>query len=96
MNAILAFWLAYILTRPVGASFGDLLSQPLAYGGLGFGTVTTSYIFFAGIIATVIYMTITHDGSEPIGDGPAPQRLHRTGPIPANRPDMRPDDASDI
>ncbi len=35
VNAILAFWLAYILTRPLGASFGDLLSQPLEYGGLG-------------------------------------------------------------
>ncbi|MGY2997439.1 putative membrane-anchored protein [Mesorhizobium sp. URHB0026] len=45
LDGILAFWLAYILTRPLGASFGDLLSQPVEYGGLGFGTTFTSLIF---------------------------------------------------
>ena len=39
LNAVLAFWLAYILTRPLGASLGDLLSQPNANGGLGLGTI---------------------------------------------------------
>ena len=38
LNAILAFWIAYILTRPLGASIGDYLSQPRADGGLGLGT----------------------------------------------------------
>jgi uncharacterized membrane-anchored protein len=57
INGILAFWLAYILTRPLGASFGDLLSQPLEYGGLGFGTIVTSLLFLAAIVALVIYMT---------------------------------------
>ncbi len=38
LDGILAFWLVYIFTRPLGASFGDLLSQPSDYGGLGFGT----------------------------------------------------------
>lgn len=60
MNPILAFWLAYILTRPLGASLGDLLSQPLEYGGLGFGTILTSLLFLAGIAGLVIYMTIVH------------------------------------
>jgi uncharacterized membrane-anchored protein len=59
-NAILCFWLAYILTRPLGASFGDLLSQPMEYGGLGFGTIVTSALFLTAIIGLVIYMTITH------------------------------------
>ena len=45
LDAILAFWLVYIFTRPLGASFGDLLSQPADYGGLGFGTIVTSLIF---------------------------------------------------
>ncbi|MBB5573923.1 MULTISPECIES: COG4705 family protein [Rhizobium] len=58
MNTILAFWLAYILTRPLGASFGDLLSQPQEYGGLGFGTIVTSLLFLAVIACLVIYMTI--------------------------------------
>ena len=42
LNAILAFWIAYILTRPLGASIGDYLSQPKADGGLGLGTTVTS------------------------------------------------------
>lgn len=64
LNAILMFWLAYIFTRPLGASFGDLLSQPKDYGGLGFGTTITSVIFLCGIFAIVAYMSITHDGNE--------------------------------
>jgi len=57
LNGILAFWLVYILTRPLGASFGDLLSQPLDYGGMGFGTISTSLMFLAVIVATVAGMT---------------------------------------
>jgi uncharacterized membrane-anchored protein len=59
LNAILAFWMAYILTRPLGASIGDYLSQPKADGGLGLGTTTTSLIFLAGITTVVIYLTKT-------------------------------------
>ena len=64
MNAILGFWLAYIVTRPVGASFGDLLSQPVADGGLGLGTIVTSVLFLTGIAGVVVYMTRTHEGEE--------------------------------
>jgi uncharacterized membrane-anchored protein len=59
-NAILCFWLAYILTRPLGASFGDLLSQPVEYGGLGFGTIITSLLFLAAIIGIVVFMTVRY------------------------------------
>ncbi|MHB8915426.1 MAG: COG4705 family protein [Thiobacillus sp.] len=55
-NAILAFWVAYILTRPLGASFGDLLSQPVSSGGLGWGTVITSAAFLGAILALVMYL----------------------------------------
>jgi uncharacterized membrane-anchored protein len=61
LNSILAFWLAYILTRPMGASIGDLLSQPREYGGLGCGTIVTSAMFLGLIIATVIYMTASYE-----------------------------------
>ncbi|MDW5316944.1 hypothetical protein [Rhizobium sp. PL01] len=61
LNSILAFWLAYILTRPMGASIGDLLSQPREYGGLGCGTIVTSAMFLGIIIATVIYMTASYE-----------------------------------
>lgn len=50
-----AFWLAYILTRPLGASLGDLLSQSPEYGGVGWGTVNTSVVFLLAI-ATLVAM----------------------------------------
>lgn len=58
-NAVLAFWLAYILTRPLGASIGDYLSQAHAEGGLGLGTTTTSALFLVAILALVVYLTLT-------------------------------------
>ncbi len=61
MNGILAFWVAYILTRPVGASLGDFLSQPIEYGGLGLGTIITSLVFLICIGALVLYMTFRRD-----------------------------------
>lgn len=64
LNGIGAFWLAYILTRPMGASFGDLLSQPVANGGLGFGTVATSAIFLAVITGIIVYMTLSRERLE--------------------------------
>ncbi len=53
INPVLAFWAAYILTRPLGASTGDLLSQPTSEGGLGLGTTWTSVIFLLAILAMV-------------------------------------------
>ncbi len=54
-NPVLTFWLAYILTRPLGASFGDLLSQSRAYGGLGLGTINTSVLFLSAIVVLVVF-----------------------------------------
>jgi uncharacterized membrane-anchored protein len=62
-NAVLAFWLAYILTRPLGASLGDLLSQAQSYGGLGLGTVRTSIVFLAVIAALVTLLSIGRNGA---------------------------------
>ena len=56
-DAVLSFWLAYIFTRPLGASLGDYLSQPAEYGGLGIGTIYTSLLFLLIIAAIVVYMT---------------------------------------
>jgi uncharacterized membrane-anchored protein len=61
-DAVLTFWLAYILTRPLGASLGDLLSQSQTYGGLGLGTIRTSLIFFAVIIVLVTVLSIGPKG----------------------------------
>jgi uncharacterized membrane-anchored protein len=59
LNAVLSFWIAYVLTRPLGASIGDYLSQPTGDGGLGFGTVITSVLFLAVILGMVVYLAIT-------------------------------------
>ena len=60
LNTILSFWFIYIMTRPLGASIGDLLTQPHENGGLGWGPTTTTIIFVAGIIFTVTYLALSH------------------------------------
>lgn len=59
LDAVLAFWIAYILTRPLGASLGDYLSQPRADGGLGLGASITSAAFVLAILAVVAFLTVT-------------------------------------
>jgi uncharacterized membrane-anchored protein len=59
INAILSFWIAYILTRPLGASIGDWMSSPKGDGGLGLGTTVTSVIFLGTILALVVYLAVT-------------------------------------
>ena len=60
LNAVLSFWLAYIMTRPLGASIGDFMSQndPQA-GGMSLGTTSTSYIFLGLILVLVAYLQVT-------------------------------------
>ncbi|MFE3181115.1 hypothetical protein ACFXKR_09490 [Streptomyces violascens] len=53
LDVVGSFWIAYILTRPLGASMGDSLSQPTADGGLGLGTVVTSALFLIVILGPV-------------------------------------------
>lgn len=57
-NPILTFWFAYVLTRPFGASLGDLLSQAQSYGGAGLGTIYTSLAFLTVIVLLVSYCTV--------------------------------------
>ncbi|MFB7758417.1 hypothetical protein ACFC18_54100, partial [Streptomyces sp. NPDC056121] len=66
-----SFWIAYILTRPLGASIGDYLSQPTGDGGLGMGTVVTSGLFLAVILGLVVYLSVTRK------DVTQPQRAAR-------------------
>lgn len=58
-DPVLAFWIAYILTRPLGANIGDWLSLTVPEGGLGLGTLATSTIFLLAILATVVYLSIS-------------------------------------
>jgi uncharacterized membrane-anchored protein len=60
LGPITAFWLAYILTRPLGASIGDEMSQhDPDFGGLGLGTTATSYVFLGLILGLVAYLWFT-------------------------------------
>ncbi|HEX3347497.1 MAG TPA: hypothetical protein VHS58_05290 [Acetobacteraceae bacterium] len=61
-NPILTFWIAYILTRPLGASLGDLLSQSREYGGLGLGTIDTSAAFLVVIVVLVAFLSFGTGG----------------------------------
>lgn len=75
-DAVATFWIAYVLTRPLGASIGDGLSQARADGGLGFGTLGTSLLFLGVILATVIYLTVSRiDRTEE-----RPQHVDRDAP----------------
>ncbi|MEH7489928.1 hypothetical protein V7247_17465 [Priestia megaterium] len=65
LPAVLSFWIAYILTRPLGASVGDYLSQSHHAGGLGLGTMGTSAIFLLVILSLVIYLTKTKKDQVP-------------------------------
>ncbi len=71
MNAILSFWLAYILTRPLGASIGDYLASPTGEGGLGLGTNLTSILFLSTILMLVAYLAVSK------------RDVIRSGPLPA-------------
>ena len=57
LDGVVAFWIAYVLTRPLGASIGDFLSQPVTDGGLGLGTTLTSFAFLCAIVGVIVYLT---------------------------------------
>ncbi len=68
LNGTLAFWTAFILTRPLGASIGDLLSKATSEGGIGLGTLITSVIFTVLIIGIVVYLTFEENKKRLIAD----------------------------
>ncbi|MEU3316654.1 hypothetical protein ABZ743_28770 [Streptomyces sp. NPDC006662] len=83
-NAVLSFWLAYVLTRPLGANLGDWLGSPSGDGGLGLGTALTSVIFLVAILATVVYLTFSRSDVIEVQE---PTRALRT-PSPARERGM--------
>jgi uncharacterized membrane-anchored protein len=66
LNTVACFWIAYVLTRPFGAACGDLLSQPAANGGLGYGTINTSILFLVTIVALVTYLSAMQKNVVPL------------------------------
>ncbi len=72
MGPVLAFWIAYILTRPLGANIGDYLAAPKTDGGRGLGTLGTSLLFLGTIAAVVVYLSVTkRDRTEVVTHRPA-------------------------
>jgi len=57
LDSVTAFWIAFIVTRPIGASLGDLMIQAPKDGGLGLGTNVVNLLFFAVIVSLVAYLT---------------------------------------
>jgi uncharacterized membrane-anchored protein len=80
-DAVLSFWLAYVLTRPLGANLGDWLGLSTAERGLGLGTAVTSVIFLLAILATVVYLTVTRadviEGPQTVAQPTAPRARER-------------------
>lgn len=60
ISTLLLFWIAFVLTRPFGATFGDLLTKTTDHGGLGFGTINSSLVF-AVILAVALYFEIKRE-----------------------------------
>ncbi|MGC8483564.1 MAG: hypothetical protein ACP5OE_07975 [Thermodesulfobium sp.] len=58
LNEIAAFWIAYIMTRPLGASFADWADKPTKFGGLGFGSFTVSLVLTAAILMVMIFLIV--------------------------------------
>src|SRR5690348_1949423 len=81
INGVLAFWLAYVMTRPLGASTGDFLSQK-GNQGLNLGTSVTSYIFLGAILALVAFLTVTKKDQTPpeVALGEEEHHAHSRGP----------------
>jgi uncharacterized membrane-anchored protein len=58
LNAVVAFWCAYVVTRPLGASFADYISKPPALSGIGFGDGPTALIFTLVVAGLVAYLAV--------------------------------------
>lgn len=60
VNRVLLFWIAFVLTRPFGATFGDVLTKPIEKGGLNLGTIGSSIVLGAILVIFIVYTTIKH------------------------------------
>jgi uncharacterized membrane-anchored protein len=79
LNSILAFWIAYVLTRPVGASFADYVAFPHAVGGLGVGHAQVALVLTFFIVCLVGYLAVTRKDVEEVPGGPLAQGPARRG-----------------
>jgi uncharacterized membrane-anchored protein len=69
LNAIAAFWMAYVVTRPLGASFADYISKPHNLSGINFGDGATSLVFALAVLVLVLYLALAHPDIQPPLEG---------------------------
>ena len=101
VNPVLTFWVAYILTRPIGASFADFFGMPKASGGLGIGHGPVSLVTIVLVVASIWYLSVTHKdqpsptavaGGSAAASGRAPVRVPAGGFAGADgMPGVRPE-----
>jgi len=72
LGEVAAFWWAYVLTRPLGASFADYLCKPTGHGGVGFGEGPTALVLTAAVVVLVVYLSIARNDIQPHAPDPAP------------------------
>lgn len=67
LNSITAFWMAYVVTRPLGASFADYISKPSSLTGIGFGNGPTALVFALTTFVLLSYLaTVQPDIQRPV------------------------------
>jgi uncharacterized membrane-anchored protein len=89
LNSIAAFWMAYVVTRPLGASFADYISKPPSTTGLGFGDGPTALLFTMAVLILVSYLAITRPDIQPPADTRT-EAIHPSLPT-SESPEMVPD-----
>jgi uncharacterized membrane-anchored protein len=67
---VLLFWMAFVLTRPLGATVGDFFWKPHAKGGLGFGTLGSSMVLLATLVGLIVVTTRRSAAPEPVVSAP--------------------------
>jgi uncharacterized membrane-anchored protein len=78
LNAVAAFWLSYIVTRPLGASFADYISKPQSLSGINFGDGPAAVVFALAVLVLVIYLSIARPDIQPAVDAAAHTRPTRS------------------
>lgn len=71
LSSVLLFWAAFVLTRPFGATVGDLLTKPVAKGGLALGTIGSSAVLAGVLAAMVAYAVYSLQARQPVAAGAA-------------------------
>jgi uncharacterized membrane-anchored protein len=71
LNGVAAFWMSYVVTRPLGASFADYISKPQSLSGINFGDGPTAVIFAVAVLILVTYLAIARPDIQPTADSAA-------------------------